>query len=221
MLKSFTQLFLVTFAMALASSVARADPIVITSGAASVTGSFGAPVYSLTGANFSAVGSGFEFGATGPACLPCAVGDVINTSSNYVGVSLGRGTVTINGSTFDNVFIAGFLTFTGPNIVMPASDETYLTLTAPFTLSGSLVGCLEPHLVCQTILFTTQVSGSGLATIQYHSYVDQQWGRLFDFRSVTYTFDTTTVPEPASIAMLLSSLAALGAVKLKRRGISP
>jgi hypothetical protein len=53
MLKSFTQLFLVTFAMALASSVARADPIVITSGAASVTGSFGAPVYSLTGANFS------------------------------------------------------------------------------------------------------------------------------------------------------------------------
>jgi len=135
MLKSFTQLFLLTFAMALASSVARADPIVITSGSLSVTGSFGAPVYSLTGANFSAVGSGYEFGATGPACLPCAPGDIINTSSNYVGMTLGRGIVTINGST-GRAQYSSSLANLGTNTVVLNGPQ----LTNAFGGSGSSSG---------------------------------------------------------------------------------
>ena len=192
----------------------------ITSGSLSVARIYaGAPVYSFSGTNFSATGSGMDFGFTGPdvSCFPCVSGNVINTNSTFADVTLGVGTVTINGVTFEHLYMTGILMFTGPSIVVPATASS-ITLTAPFILSGTMEGCLEPHLYCHTIVFSTQVSGSGLATIELYAYPDPWLGRtLFDFRRVTYTFDDTTIPEPMSILMLTSGLAALGAAKLKLR----
>jgi hypothetical protein len=209
---------MLAFMLAVTSSLTHADPIVITSGSLSVSGFSGSPVYGFSGPNFSATGTGLEFGNTGPAlCSPCVSGDVISPNSIFGGLALGFGTVTINGATFNNISIGGLLTFTGPGVIVPVTDSTSITLTTPFTLSGSIDGCLEPHLVCQTVVFSTAVSGSGIATIQLHGIVDSQGHVLFDFQSVTYSFTDTTVPEPASILFLTSGVAALAGAKLNRR----
>jgi hypothetical protein len=216
MRKTLIRLCLLVFILVLTRSITHADPVVITSGFLSVTGFLGSPVYSFSGPGFSATALGADFGATGPAnCFPCVSGNVISTSSNYVGQTLGRGTVTFNGVTFSNVFITGVLTFTGPTIVVPVTNSS-VTLTAPFILSGFMGGCVETHLVCQTTVFSTQVTGGGVASIQLEAF-DSQGRTLFEFRNVTYTFDSTTIPEPASILLLTSGLAALGAARVKRR----
>jgi hypothetical protein len=215
MLTTLARFSMLAFLLTFSSSLTRADPIVITSGSVSVSGTFiGAPIYSFSGTNFSVIALGSEHGFIGPACISCVSGDVISTSSIF---GDGRGTVTINGTTFNNIFILGSLMFTGPTIIMPVTNSTSLTLTAPFTLSGFMEGCLETPLFCRTIVFSTEVSGSGLATIQYEGFVDSQGRTLFEFRNVTYTFTDTTIPEPSSILFLTSGIAALGAAKWKLR----
>ena len=123
----------------------------------------------------------------------------------------------LNGMTFNNISLLGELTFTGPSIVIPQTNLTSLILTAPFTLSGSLGGCTGSELDCGTILFSTDVSGTGVATIRFEGFVDSQNRILYDFRNVAYTFTNTTVPEPASILLLTSGVAALVAGKRKLR----
>lgn len=218
MLKPLARFITLAFFLALTSSAIHADPVVITSGSLSVTGFAGIPSYSFSGANFSATGVGADFGNVGPSsCFPCVSGNVISTNSTFAGSTLGQATVTFNGTTFSNVFIFGSLMFTGPSITMPVTDLASLTLTAPFTLSGFMAGCLGSQLSCDTVVFSTDVSGSGLASIQFQAFVDSQGQTWFQFQSITYTFNNTTVPEPASILFLTSGVAALAASKLRLR----
>ena len=219
MLKRFAQLFLLIFVVALTPSMACADPIVITGGAFSVIWPNRSPVYSFVANNFSMNGLGGDMAFNTPErfCYPCVAGTVIRPEAIFIDETLGRGIVALNGSTFLNVDFFGPITFTGPSVVMPVSDAAFLTLTTPFTMSGTLGGCQMFDSNCQTIVFTTEVSGSGLATMQFFSYLDPGGRRLFQFQSVTYTFENTTVPEPTSIAMLVSGLATFVAAKLLRK----
>ena len=221
MLRPFAQLLLLVFVIPVTATLTRADPIVITSGSFTVARPNRSPVYTFTGANFSVTASNGDMNFTGPeqSCFPCVGGAVIRVTSTFLAESLGRGTATVNIRTFDNVIMSGPITFTGPDLIMPASDAAFLTLTAPFTLSGSLSGCIDNHVFCQTV-FTVDVAGSGIATLQFFSYLDWQGRRVFEFQSVNYTFENPAVPEPASIVMLLSGLAALGGAKLKQRAIT-
>ena len=218
MLKPCAQLLLFLLVIPLTATLTRADPIVITSGSFSVARPNRSPVYTFTGVNFSVTASKGDGIFTGPeqSCFPCVGGDIIKVTSTFIAESLGKGTVTLNGMTFDNVTMSGPITFTGPNLIMPTSDAAFLTLTAPFTLSGSLSGCIDNHVFCQPV-FTVDVTGSGIATIQLFSYLTPLGDRLFEFQSVTYTIENTAVPEPASILMLLSGITAFGGAKLLRR----
>lgn len=216
MLKGFTRLCLLLIAVTVTPALVRAEPVIITSGSLAVTGLSGSPVYSFLGTNFAAVGTGLDSGFTGPevSCFPCVSGNLININSLFVDVSLGKGNVTIDGSTFNQIFIRGVLTFSGSSVVVPDGGLDII-LTAPFSLSGLMEGCLVSHATCQTVVFSTQVSGSGVATIQLQGFVDSEGHTLYLFRNVTYTFDNTAVPEPASILILTSGLTALGARKLR------
>ena len=215
MSKIFTTLCLLLFVFVFTTSTAKADPIVVTSGSLTVTGVTGSPSYNFAGTNFTATGSGGDEGNTGPAgCSPCVSGSLINVNSFFVGTSLGHGNVTIDSSVFNNIFIAGEFGFSVAAVLVPVS-LTDVTLMAPFTFGGTMIGCVEPHLICQTQVFTVQVIGSGTATIQLQHFLDSAGNSLFSFRSVTYTFETAAVPEPASMLILMGGLAALGAKKLR------
>jgi|GEM_PF-1371392 len=199
-------------------STAHADPIVVTSGSLTVQGFFHAPNYNFAGENFAVNASGLDPGFTGPtSCFPCVSGNSINVNSFFAGSSLGHGTVTINGTTFNDLFIAGTFQFTGGSVTVPVATSA-VTLTAPFTFSGLMNGCTVSHLLCTSsdIVFTTQLTGSGIAFVELNFFQTSTLS-FFQFKQVTYVFDDpAAVPEPMSLLLLSGGLAALGGVRLKR-----
>ena len=223
MSKIITGLCALLFFVALTASTAQADPIVVNSGSLTVQSVFSGPAYGFAGNNFTATASGGDPGNPGPAssCFPCTTGQSISGSSLFVGTSLGIGTVTINGSNF-NVFINGQFQFSASSLIVPvtAPDISIVTLTTPFSFAGTMIGCVETQLLCQTQVFTTQLIGNGIATIQLDHFLDGLGNSLFTFRNLTYSFESAAVPEPTSILLVISGLAALGGTKLKRKNRS-
>ncbi len=204
---------LCAFVMLVFAPSVRADPIVITGGSLTIVGSFSGATYSISGQNFSATSIGGDPGNT-PNCLPCPSGTPISLTSFLVGSSLGRGTATINGTTFDPVFFLGeFSLGAGPVILPPGTTD--LVLTVPFSFSGNIRGCLPSSLVCTTEVFSTiDLIGQGIATAHFAFGTIENGVTFYSFRSVTYQFQE--VPEPMTVILLGSGLIGLGA-KLRSR----
>ena len=215
MSKFFTGLCTLLLIVVFTPSTTIADPVVVTSGFVFVSGMHG-PLYVLVGNNFAVTGGAGDHGATGPGlCAPCVSGAVIPLNSTYVGRSLGMGTAIVDGSFFPDVIFRGEFNLTGDPFVLPDSTSP-VTLTATFSFSGLLVGCPRGDPDCRTPMFSTQLTGSGLAIIDLNVTFDFQGRPLFEFVSVNYTFNQN-IPEPASLLLLVSGLAALGIKRLKRK----
>jgi hypothetical protein len=205
---------LCAFMMLVVTPSVHADPVVITSGSLTVNGIFGRPFYSITGQNFSVTASGGDPGNT-PNCLPCPSGTPISIGSFLVGTSLGGGTATINGTTFNNVGFLGQFTFAAANVVLPPGT-TDLTITAPFFFNGDIRGCDGNSLICTTEVFSTiELIGQGTATVQFAFGGTLNGITLYSFRSVTYQFQE--IPEPVTVLLLTSGLIGLGAKLRSRR----
>src|SRR3982750_2157403 len=80
----------------------KADPLVVISGSLSVTGIAGGPHYTFNGANFTITAAGDPGNVRPQSCFPCLSGDLLEVDAFFAGTSLGTGTATINGTTFDN-----------------------------------------------------------------------------------------------------------------------
>jgi hypothetical protein len=195
----------------------QADPIVITSGSLTVTGPSGSPTYSISGNNFSVTSVGGDSGNT-PNCLPCLPGQLAPVSSFLVGSSLGHGPATINGVSFAELFYSGTFSL-GAAVLLPTGVTTDITLTTPFTFSGNIRGCDGSPQVCGNEVFsTTQLTGQGIATVQFTFGVHGQTGQpLFFFRTITYEFQAAEVPEPMTIVLLTTGLIGLGASRRRRK----
>jgi len=198
---------------------ARADTFTFTSGGAAT--SFGSISLNASGPNISIhQNSGGEPGnLTFATCTPapCGPGSVLNVGgvfdASQLNIGFSRGTATINGVTFNDVFITGTLNFTG-SIVLPPDFVNDHPVSVPFTMTGQLQGFLAcdpaaPFTPCQPPVFDITVNGSGIANANF---------QFFGTRSVGYGFnEPEAVPEPATLSLLGAGLLALNTFRKRRQ----
>ena len=204
--------------LAIAPSV-KADPIVITSGTLTVTGAIpGGPDFTLNGENFSVSGGGDQ--GSSPSCFPCLSGDFITVGGFFAGSSLRAGTVIVDGMMFSGL-MSGQLVFTGPPILIPAAT-TNISITGPFTMAGFINVCAfkefgPPDCGGNDVIFTTQLVGQGIVTINLQFLRILNGRSLYQMLSVTYTFQEAEVPEPMTITLLTFGIIGLGAKRAYQR----
>lgn len=193
-------------------STTRADTVFITSGTLTVTGFQGGLRFTLFGNNFFASGGG-ERGASGPqiACTVCTSGSFVTVFGNFLGSSLGGGTIIFNGVDHSGGFAGAFM-LTGPPIEIPFSLSN-ISVTSPFVFSGRLISCPQDCFLGPQV-FSVDMIGGGTATIDLlFSGLTPNGNAIFTFQKVTYNFE---VPEPASLLLLGGGLALLGAIFRRR-----
>jgi hypothetical protein len=215
---------LMLFALLLFPGEARADELVITSGqvfiggpASPSRGAWRSIGFNFAGNGFSASGGvsdGNRQGINSPCSSdPCQPGATIfpNSTATLDGI----GQATINGTTSGAWWFAqdSQLVFNGPGVVIPQSTVSNLTLTSTFTMTGTvIVHSLDAP--GQPVIFSTAVSGSGIATMTLQ-YLANFGPGGYVLTGVRYDF--TPIPEPATLLLLGTGLAGLAARRRRRR----
>ena len=196
---------LCAFVMLMITPSVYADPLVITSGTLTVNGS-AVPTYTLTGQNFSFSGGGGDTGnspATG--CHPCSSLIGVNLSSFFIGESLGGGSATLNGTTFNPVDFLGTFNLGAGSVLLSGTSD--VTVTIPFNFAGEIRGCGDSSVTCLNEVFSTQqLVGQGFVTAMFTFSGTVNGAQLYDFKSLTYTFTDSTVPEPMTLALFATGL---------------
>jgi len=202
-------------AFLLSPSVALADTMHIDQGYIGLGGD-GNLVFSFGNANFGIqrdlapfpwMPTGLTAGcAVGSGCVP---GQSFNFGNETDGsVWLGTGVAVTNeiGMHANSVF-SGHWRFIAPEVRVPSSGEEFVTLTAPFAFRSAFGAALDTG----RVLPVNRI-GNGTATIPLQlvdgRYVFQPDGML------RYKFSNDPIPEPASLLMIGTGVAALS---LRRR----
>jgi hypothetical protein len=213
--------------LCLLASEVRADPLVVNSG-----GVFAGTVsyaMNLTGPGFS-VGANASQPSFGSFAITPGI---INVNVGFSAASFTccsfpntAGSAVINGTSYNPLFLDGGMSFFGSTLITAADLES-LTIHIPITASGEVMAftgiplgtgtCLDPSQTeragyCRgPQLFDVTFTGQGMATYNLRSL----GGNSYLVQSAGYTFQTT--PEPATVVLLITGLAAVAAGVRGRR----
>lgn len=193
-------LFAVAVFGALAAAV-QADPIQVTSG-----------FYNAATGQFMLNGNGFSltFASDFPElpCQPCA-------PSRNEPIAFGNGFSedpfisgypgTFNGISYPHTYIDGRVAFTVPAFSSDELSVDHTTLTAPFSMTGSLLGFTtsapspNPSLAFVNDTFT----GSGTLTAEFEVDPTLPRGSVFDATNGIFQFQSTppVTPEPTTLLL--------------------
>lgn len=207
-----TSLRMAIFALVAIPAAARADSFVISSGTAVVEdrGPGPALVASITGGAGSLAFRWFF--PTGVPCVTgrCAPGDTImltaHVAESHINVppveNVAVGRATFDGVSAEGLAFGGDLRFSGPSFVLPSISSTDLndfpvplSLTGPFSVSGSLSAYRVLDVRDPQLMFTTALTGRGTATM---TLLGDPSGRYSWFRT---EYDFAPVPEPATLLL--------------------
>ena len=146
----------------------------------------------------------------------CTPGMVIGTNSSFSGlIAPAQATsALVNGVRYGSVQVSGSLNFVSAPIVIPDIGHSDFQVTLPFTFSGNLTGDAFQANVINPV-FTATLSGQGLATFIFFDITHGTSSPIYRLSSIEYQFEP--VPEPATVLLLSSGLAALIAAGRRRR----
>lgn len=217
---------LLLFTLLLFPTEARADVIQITSGHVFIGGApnsrnaWRAISFNFSGNNFNASGGTVDGEGRQQVQSPCGFSlcqPGTSVTPNSTAFLQTFGTATFNGTTVGSWWIGSgsILTFTGPDVVIPDIIAPTITLTSTFAMTGSVHVHLLDDIPDHQRVFSTDVSGSGIATLTFTYFNFTPTLNGYFLSSIRYDF--TPIPEPATMILLGTGLAGIAARGYKRR----
>jgi PEP-CTERM motif len=214
------------------SAEARADTVEITGGTLGIGNtSTTVPVYgtfsfNLTGNNFQAVAGSTDVGHVGigkNCSSPCLAGSTLSLSSTNNYPSDGaRGILTLDSQSHVG-FLGATLTLSTGTLTIPLDAPTdpnlSFTLTTNFTMTGTIdfTGWDTQNQVFTGFNYSSPVFGSGLVDI---TLALNRFTHEYEVKNVTYRFQPSGVPEPATLVLFGTGLAGVAGAYRRRRRLS-